>query len=209
MGGFKAIFWSESIGSSQFRLRIRDNKPNDKKQWFVLDQRTRTIRAAGKRNYVISNQEGSGYAIGKAAVIRAWKGQADQRVSFWSGKYQNIRNNGQKCLAVWGGANRNNQHLSWWNCANAPSHQWFLTRDRPKPLPKAKVTSQTFVKNGVVVFKGKGFGKKPEVIVEKKTKYNPVPMPNFSFNHEWTFIIIEGKKRQVRWTLSWGWVVNK
>jgi hypothetical protein len=58
MDAHRAVFSHEHIGSNQFRLRIRANDPDNNKQWFVHDSRTKTIRANWQRNYVLANQLG-------------------------------------------------------------------------------------------------------------------------------------------------------
>jgi hypothetical protein len=136
MGGFRAIYFD---GAN--RLRIRNNKPFDKRQWFVFDSRTRTIRSSMRRNYVMSNQAGYGYRIGGWAMMRVWRGQIDQRISFWGGSYSNIRNNGGKCLDVWGGRNNNNQKITFWNCHRGQNQRWFLSRDRPRQQKPPRVIS--------------------------------------------------------------------
>jgi hypothetical protein len=73
MKGRRALFYSEHIGSGQYRLRIRNNKPKDNKQWFVFDWRTKTIRASASRNLVLSNQYRQGFRIGVAATMRPYK----------------------------------------------------------------------------------------------------------------------------------------
>lgn len=58
MSTFRAAYWAEQIGGNQFRLRIRNNKHKDNRQWWIFDMRTRTIRASARRSYAISNQDG-------------------------------------------------------------------------------------------------------------------------------------------------------
>ena len=118
MAGHKALFWHEHIGGHQYRLRIRENNPVDIKQWWKFDTRTKTIRSKHNAKNAISNQAGQAFNRGKAAVIRAWKGQANQKTQWHGGKIRNIRNNGNLCLDVWGGKNVHNQHLTWWTCHN-------------------------------------------------------------------------------------------
>jgi hypothetical protein len=70
----RALFWHEAIAGGQFRLRIRNNNPANNKQWWIFSSRTHTVRAWADRRQVISNQDGQGYKIGVAAVVRPWKG---------------------------------------------------------------------------------------------------------------------------------------
>jgi hypothetical protein len=51
----RALYMAEDIGGSQYRLRIRDNFPGDKLQWFTFDSRTNSIRAWNNRNLALAN----------------------------------------------------------------------------------------------------------------------------------------------------------
>jgi hypothetical protein len=79
----RALFWHEHIGSSQFRLRIRDNNPENNRQWWTFDDRTKTIRAWARRNYVIANQQGYQFRIGVAATARPWRSENYQRIRWY------------------------------------------------------------------------------------------------------------------------------
>lgn len=136
MRSHRALYWAETIGADQFRLRIRDNTPYNHLQWWIFDSRTSTIRANKKRSHAISNQIGQGYNIGKVAVIRPFKGDVYQRIMFFPGSRRNIRNRGEKCLDVWGGTNINKQHITWWSCHNGLNQAWFIdqrTNNLPSP----------------------------------------------------------------------------
>lgn len=106
MRGNKALFWLEGIGSYQYRLRIRKNIPGDKRQWFVFDRRTKTVRPMLKRNYVVANQIGQRFNRGKAAVIRPYRRESFVLLGYYSGPRKNFRNGGGLCLDVWGGINK-------------------------------------------------------------------------------------------------------
>ena len=45
MEGNKALVVSEHIGGDQYRLRIRYNAPDNRKQWWMFNARTKTIRS--------------------------------------------------------------------------------------------------------------------------------------------------------------------
>jgi hypothetical protein len=124
----RALFYREHIGANQYQLRIRDTMPGEGSQWFVFNKRTRTIRSAEKRKYAIANRQGQGYRIGQSAVIRPFRGEIYQKISYFGGKYRNIRNNGQKCLDVHGKSNTNNRHVIFWNCHNGANQGWTLDR---------------------------------------------------------------------------------
>jgi hypothetical protein len=114
----RALFWNEHIGGDQWRLRIRNNNPENMKQWFTFDARTKTIRAWLKRNYALSNQRGQGFKINVASVVRKYTGHNTEKVKWFSGKVRNIRNVAGKCLDVHGGSNTHNRHVIYYNCHN-------------------------------------------------------------------------------------------
>lgn len=124
----RALFWHEHLGNNQYQLRIRDHLPGEGKQWWTFDQRTHTIRAWERRTFAISNQENYGYRIGVAAVIRPWRGEIYQHLTFWKGPHSNLRNNGGKCLDVDGQANHQHRHVIFWTCDPRTSQQWILDR---------------------------------------------------------------------------------
>jgi hypothetical protein len=93
MSGNKALFWHEHIGHHAYRLRIRNNMPEDSRQWFIFDWRTKTIRAWADRRKVMSNQFNYKFRIGVAACMRPWRGDMDQRISWYGGSRKNLRNN--------------------------------------------------------------------------------------------------------------------
>jgi hypothetical protein len=108
MRGHRALFWHEHIGGGQYRLRIHNNNSRNNRQWWIFDSRTKTIRAWADRQKVVCNQLGHAFHIGRIAVARQWKGENYQRIQWHGGSRKNIRNNGGKCLDVWGGKNNNN-----------------------------------------------------------------------------------------------------
>jgi hypothetical protein len=122
----KALFWHEHIGGNQFRLRIRFTNPADSKQWWSFDTRTRTIRAYGKKNYVLANQRGTGFRINVAATIRKYTGHFTEKSKWFGGSRKNIRNLGGKCLDVHGGSNTQHRHVIFYNCHNGVNQAWYV-----------------------------------------------------------------------------------
>lgn len=70
-------------------------------------------------------------------MIRPFKNEVYQRIAYYKGHRQNIRNNGGKCLDVHGGSNTHRRHMIFWNCHKGLNQAWFLTTAVPKPLPPA------------------------------------------------------------------------
>jgi phage terminase Nu1 subunit (DNA packaging protein) len=126
MNGNRALFWHEHIGGNQFRLRIRNHLPGCFKQWFIFDRRTRSIRAWSRRSYAISGQRGYKFRIANAAVIRHFRNDNYQKVSYWNGHRKNVRNNSKQCLDIYHHRNHNNMHTVWYPCHNGANQGWFL-----------------------------------------------------------------------------------
>lgn len=128
MSGNRQLFWNEHIGGGQYRLRIQNSNANNKRAWFIFDIRTRTMRAAINRSLVVSNQAGQGFNIGRAAVVRRWRGEQQQRLHFYSGCFKNVRNDKGKCLDVVGRRNANNQPVTFWNCHTGENQSWAISQ---------------------------------------------------------------------------------
>jgi hypothetical protein len=128
MSGGKALFWHEHIGHNDFRLRIHNHEPWNPRQWFYFDRRTKTIRAASKKNWVISNQSRYQMRVNYAGVIGIYRGHMYQRVSFFPGHYRNVRNAAGLCLDVHGNSNSNHRHTIWYRCHNGANQRWWIDR---------------------------------------------------------------------------------
>jgi hypothetical protein len=122
----RALFNAEHIGGNQYRLRIQDHNPDDKRQWFTFDSRTQTIRSYYKRGYALANQAGQGFNVNVAAVIRPYTGHNTEKSQWHSGSKRNIRNNGGKCLDVHGGSNTHNRHVIFWHCHDGLNQAWMI-----------------------------------------------------------------------------------
>jgi len=122
----RALYHAEHIGGHQYRLRIRDNNPENNKQWWTFDDRTKTIRAWSRRSYALSNRRGYKYRINAIANIRQWRNEYYQKTKWIGGKYRNIQNLGRKCLDVHGGSNTNKRHVIFYNCHNGLNQAWYI-----------------------------------------------------------------------------------
>ena len=71
LAGNKVLFYNEHIGGGQYRLRIRAPK-GDRREWWIYDFGTRSIRLAADKKFAISNQSGVGLSKGKALVMRKY-----------------------------------------------------------------------------------------------------------------------------------------
>lgn len=126
MKDHRAAFFHEHIGGGQYRLRIRNNEPENIKQWFVYDWRTRSIRTQANRKMTVSIQTGgrNWYHSGYAAVVRTFRNEVFQKIRVFSGSRRNIRDLGIRCLDVHGGSNTHNRHLHWYKCHNGLNQAW-------------------------------------------------------------------------------------
>jgi hypothetical protein len=124
MKDHRALFYAEHIGGSQFRLRIQNNNPNDKKQWWSFDSRTKTIRSFYRRSFALSNQAGQKYRINVAAVSRQFKNEVYQRMRWIDKPRRTIQMIRGKCLDVHGGSNTHRRHVIFYNCHNGANQGW-------------------------------------------------------------------------------------
>lgn len=130
----RALYYAEHIGRSMKRLRIRDNKPADQKQWFVFDWRTKTIRAQGDRKLVLAEAYGSKFRNAATATMQPYKSLFSQRVHWLAGDRRNIQHNGRRCLDVHGGSDSNNRHVIFYNCHNGLNQAWRVDTTVPKKI---------------------------------------------------------------------------
>ena len=126
----RALFYAEHIGSHQYRLRVQNNNPYDNKQWFVFDWRTKSIRPAANRKFVMSILKNSNNwkYYHYAAVVRAYKGEALQKMRWFKGSRRNIRDQGVRCLDVHGNSDTNRRHVHWYKCTNGLNQGWMIDR---------------------------------------------------------------------------------
>jgi len=83
----QALEWSRTqwhIGGDQYYVRSRDVASFVKEQWWTFDSRTKTIRAAGANDYVLSHPRGTGMQHSQWAVLRKWEGRSNQRVGWFA-----------------------------------------------------------------------------------------------------------------------------
>lgn len=127
MKGRREIFWNEHLGNNEYKLRIQNSNANNQRAWFVIDSRTKTIRPSEKPDYTISNRHGHGFGRGKVAVVRPWRGEAEQMLSFFSGMHMTIRNEKGFCLTVEEGKDVANQPLIFDKCEDKAKDGWAVS----------------------------------------------------------------------------------
>lgn len=143
MKGNRKVYMSQQkIGID--RVAKIKSKPHPKNSVFLYDKRTKTIRLASERNFVLSNKMGKGLKIGHEAVFRRVlnsKVTEDQFVTIGS---KVIHNKNKKCLEVKNGANKEEAPLQWWTCNGKP-HQKIARVDKVKEKAKPDFFKQRFV----------------------------------------------------------------
>jgi len=77
---------SDSYGQRVFLKNNENGARKGSGQWWFLDSRTRSIRAADDRNKALSNLEGKRDKQTYTLVARPWKAQDNQKVEFAKGK---------------------------------------------------------------------------------------------------------------------------
>jgi hypothetical protein len=126
MSNRRALFWHEHIGGNQYRVRIRNNNPENNRQWWIFDTRTRTVRPVARRNFVLANQKGYAFRINVAVVVRQYRGHYTERTLWFGGYYRNIRNLGKKCLTVYANSDVHHRHTIFYHCQNRKSQAWYI-----------------------------------------------------------------------------------
>lgn len=148
--GGKLVYYANEISKKQYQLKARSLTRNLNKAYWVFDSRTNTIRAANKRSFAISNQQGVGLSPGHAAVLRQYVGD-NQRVFWHGGKRQNVQLEQKLCLAVKGNSNAENAPLTWEQCGQLPGHGWIMVTVPNGPkyrAPHGKIWLKSGMKGG-------------------------------------------------------------
>jgi hypothetical protein len=143
MSGNRSLYWRNHIGGNQYRTYIQDNNPEDKRQWWTFDSRTKSIRAWIKRGHALSGRNGSKLTRGVMVVIRPFRGQVTQKIIWLNRNRQNVRFNTSKmCLDVHGGRNVHNRHVIYWSCHNGLNQAWYVDQTGytypRQPLPDGR-----------------------------------------------------------------------
>ena len=122
----RVVYIAEKLNKGQRRLRIRDSKPADLHQWWVFDSRTKSVRASGNRNLALSIQFGGNNwsKYDYKAVARPFNREQLQKIRWFPGKVQNIRDIKERCLDVVGASDTNNKELIWYKCHNGLNQAW-------------------------------------------------------------------------------------
>ena len=124
-GSKRVIFYNEDIGNNQLRLRVR--KPiNDNREWFVYDEKSKTIRLASNKAMVMSNQQGMGIKKGIALVLAPYK--SDLQTIVWDKGNARLFNGRihNRCVDIWQGKNEENQALTYWDCHDGKNQKWSI-----------------------------------------------------------------------------------
>jgi len=111
---------------------LRSNDPKDKKggsQWWFLDKRTRSIRAADDKKKALSNLEGKGFNYAGTMVARPWKTQENQQIDFYPGRRKQLKM-GSRCIDVYGNRDRDGSRIILWRCHNGANQQWVVSGHR-------------------------------------------------------------------------------
>lgn len=128
--GNRAISYFEDIGGKQYMLRIQNDNPLDKRQWWHFDSRTHTIRNHENKNLVISNRHHSpGFTEGQYAVAREYNGHFTQKIAWFTGAVKNIQNRASQCLDVAGRNPNHRAHLIWYSCHTGHNQAWYADTD--------------------------------------------------------------------------------
>jgi len=124
------VIGRKEIHSTGQRVYLKDNDKNDSKtkgnQWWVLDKRTKSIRAASDRNRALSNLEGKGNKYAGTMVARTWKSQTNQQIDFYPGKKQQLKIEGA-CIDVYGNRDRDGEKIILWKCHNGDNQAWLIS----------------------------------------------------------------------------------
>lgn len=138
------VFIGEYMGESHYRLRIRKAR-GDRREWFVYDEKTSSIRLASDPRFVLALQKDHNKA-GAAVTMRPFKSQFAKEVKTgYSPKTKQIANGGGLCLDSVGGSKKNHNPVTFWECNKALTHQqWYPVYK--KASSRAQISASNTVK---------------------------------------------------------------
>jgi hypothetical protein len=121
MQGGKVLTVAEYMGESHYRVRIRSPK-GDKREWFIFDEKTKSIRFAHDPRFVLATQHNH-FQQGAAVVVRPYTSQhaAESKSKFANGHLVNIKSGW--CLDSVGGKNAHHNPVTFWECNKSHNHQ--------------------------------------------------------------------------------------
>jgi len=121
MNGGKVLNVAEYMGESHYRLRIRSPR-GDKREWFVYDKKSNSIRFAHDPRFVLGTQNNH-FVQGAAVVLRPFtsKHATETKSKFTNGHLVNMKSGW--CLDSVGGKNTNHNPVTFWKCDKSHSHQ--------------------------------------------------------------------------------------
>lgn len=121
------IYYNRS--GHQWYLRIVNNNPYNIKQWWVFDWRTKTIRAAGNRSLVISIQmNGKNWRYyNYYGMVRKYRRESIQKMRWFNGRYNNIRDLGHRCLNVQSDYDAHHRYVMFYKCQKRKGSGWHIT----------------------------------------------------------------------------------
>jgi hypothetical protein len=123
MKGGKAIYAAGTY------LRIQYFNPEDKRQWFTFDRRTRSIRSFYKRNDAISMQSNNWNP--QWATVRGIQSNHNvmfQKILAYRRKTDNIKNLAGLCLVSYARRNVVDNHVQWNKCQGRADTSWWPDR---------------------------------------------------------------------------------
>jgi len=124
----------QHLGSDRYYIRMYHDAPWDLKQWWFFNRRTRTIRPVTKRSHSITVYDGNNEwpRLSKYAILTRYRRKSNKpwyyQATYFSGRYNNIRNPSGFCLSMWANNARISGYAAWKLCTRSASMNWRLDR---------------------------------------------------------------------------------
>jgi len=127
--GHRALSYFEALDHQEHYVRVQDNNPYDKKQWWVYDGRTHTIRCHKQRTWALRIRmhafpDPNDFRNGQYAVVSPYRGQVREEMLWHEGQRQNLRNHAKLCLHL--SQNHISTPVLFYTCDNHQGQGWSL-----------------------------------------------------------------------------------
>jgi len=132
LGGRKVLYFNENIGVGQYRFRSRTAK-NDKREWFVYDKSTRSIRLAADKKYAISLRRGK---MSRGDMVLTKYAGSHSSVYYDSKKQMLYNGKVRLCADIWFMRDLERQKVVYWDCHGKPNQRWSLSYYSKKAVKK-------------------------------------------------------------------------
>lgn len=123
MGGKRVFYVAERMQFTQYKIRIRQSRGDDR-EVFYYDDRTKTIRLQKDSRFVLSFESGN-MGRGRGLVVRPFRGKNDQRFFFRNYHFHNVQNK-NLCADISAFKDEQDTPVIGWTCHDGINQKFVI-----------------------------------------------------------------------------------